>query len=389
MCADTVPFAKNAQSDYFAYNRHMEGQHDIEKTFQPLRRLSLTDAEHEAMRKELQLFMAAHPARMPAYSDVFEYVRTTFSHIEFFTSTRYTSAAVAFALVLCVGVGTSYAAEGAIPGDALYSVKVGVNEGVRAALATTPKAKAEWSTTVASRRLEEAETLAASGALTALTSAEIKQSLEASAKSFDDNVAVLATEDDTSSDIADVQSGFEAALNAHAEVLVALTNAKPETGGDIAPILASVQIRANGAAASREIAERVFARTDSQRVKHAADAKKATAKKEVRAIRVLAARAGADASSKASSSAFQAEQSIELGDQNLRDGDYGFAFGAFQAAIRTAHETKVNVDADERLRGKVNLSMSGNSGPTLMNASAKIGTTTEDDSRGGHSGEDH
>ncbi len=352
----------------------MEDNHDIEKMIQPLRRFSLTDQEHESMRRDLKLFIAKHPAGLPAYAGIFERFRAITS-LQYF-STRYTSAAMAFALVLCVGVGTSYAAEGALPGDALYPIKVSINESIGSALAATPEAKAQWSTTIASRRLEEAETLAASGELTPAASAEIKQSLEESAKKFDDSVAALAAGDDASAAIAEAQSTFEAALNAHAQVLMALTMAKPEVGEDIAPILASVQVRASGAAASREIAERTLARTDSERVKNVADAKKVAAKKEVKEVRALAARSPA-----ANVSAEEAELSIEQGDARLRDGDYGIAFGAFQAAIRTAHETKVNVGASERLRGKVDLSFASNPPAAAslmmqMDTSAKSAATT-------------
>ncbi len=362
----------------------MNEERDIENMMQPLRRFSLTDAEHEAMRSELKLFIAKHPARMPIYAGMLEYFRTTVAAIHGVTSTRYTSAAMAFALVLCVGVGTSYAAESSLPGDPLYSVKVSLNEGVREALAVTPKAKAEWSTTVASRRLEEAELLAANGTLTLAASAEIKQSLEESAKKFDDSVAALAVGADASAEIADVQSTFEAELNAHAQVLAALSEAVPAASERIAPILASVQIRASGAAASREIAERTIARSDSTRIKNAADAKKTVAKKQVKDIRALAARGTAESAAMADTNAVEAEIAIEQGDQRLRDGDYGVAFGAFQAAIRAAHETRVNVDASERLRGKVNLSLTSNvssgagnpAAATLMMMSATTSATS-------------
>jgi hypothetical protein len=69
------------------------------------------------------------------------------------------AALVAGTLVIFLVSGTSFAAEAALPGSPLYPVKVNVNEEVRAALALTPEAKADWDITRAERRLEEAAIL--------------------------------------------------------------------------------------------------------------------------------------------------------------------------------------------------------------------------------------
>ena len=53
------------------------------------------------------------------------------------------------------GGGISYAAEGAVPGDALYPIKVSVNEEVRDLVAFSPEAKADWETRRLERRLAE------------------------------------------------------------------------------------------------------------------------------------------------------------------------------------------------------------------------------------------
>src|SRR3989338_7473764 len=57
---------------------------------------------------------------------------------------RHSMPAFAAVFVLVIGGGTAAAAGGALAGDILYPVKVHVNEEMRATLATTPKAKADW-----------------------------------------------------------------------------------------------------------------------------------------------------------------------------------------------------------------------------------------------------
>ena len=81
---------------------------------------------------------------------------------------------IAILLIVLLGGGVSFAAEGALPGDALYPVKVGVNERVRAALALGLEADAEWNVRQIERRLEEAEELSAEGELNAETRTEIE-----------------------------------------------------------------------------------------------------------------------------------------------------------------------------------------------------------------------
>ena len=68
-------------------------------------------------------------------------------------------------LVVFIGGGTTSAAQGALPGDLLYPVKVSINETVEVALAPTPAAKAEVQVRLAERRVEEAQKLSLQGRL--------------------------------------------------------------------------------------------------------------------------------------------------------------------------------------------------------------------------------
>src|ERR1044072_1581104 len=89
--------------------------------------------------------------------------------------------AVPVMAIVFLGAGTSFAAEGALPGQPLYAVKTGVNEKLAAAFTFSADAKANLDASLAARRLAEANELAAQGKLNAAFAAQIKESFENSA----------------------------------------------------------------------------------------------------------------------------------------------------------------------------------------------------------------
>jgi hypothetical protein len=136
---------------------------------------------------------------------------------------------VPIAALLLIGLtsGTAFAAQSALPGDPLYAIKVNVTEPVQGALATTPKAKAEWHVQVAETRLEEGEALAASGKLTATTSAALATNFDAHAAAAQTIAANLAQQDPGSA--AELTTTFDSALSAQGAILTQLGNDSPTT----------------------------------------------------------------------------------------------------------------------------------------------------------------
>lgn len=125
----------------------------------------LTTTEAEAAEKALLAFIKDHPVDMAAAVRQRERKESSGSFFSLF-SFRY-SPALAAVLILVLGTGSlSYAAESALPGETLYSVKIHVNEKVQTALAVTPEAKAYWEAKRAERRVKEAKRLADAGRLT-------------------------------------------------------------------------------------------------------------------------------------------------------------------------------------------------------------------------------
>ncbi len=101
-----------------------------------------------------------------------------------FLTSAFMSRAVAGVLVFVLvgGSGVAYAAEGSLPGETLYAVKIHVNERIEVALATTVDKKIAVETQIAERRVAEAQKLEAAGRLDATTTAEIE-------KNFDEHAA--------------------------------------------------------------------------------------------------------------------------------------------------------------------------------------------------------
>ncbi|MBI4094044.1 hypothetical protein HY417_03705 [Candidatus Kaiserbacteria bacterium] len=142
--------------------------------FEQLRRdareVRLSAKEREVMRRALEKSLA-----LPSL--VKSPIRVTPSPFLFISSKLV--APLAFVLIITiVGGGTVYAAEGAVPGDTLYPIKVNVNEKVEVALAVSNEAKAAVHAKFAERRMREAEVLAEQGRLTSATKTEIEIRLD-------------------------------------------------------------------------------------------------------------------------------------------------------------------------------------------------------------------
>lgn len=125
---------------------------------------------------------------------------------------------LAFVLVVAVvGGSTAYAAEGAVPGDALYPIKVNVTEKVAEAFATSAEARASVHAKLAERRLKEAEVLVERGALTAEIKQEIETRLDHHASEVDVAAEAVGREDPVAA--AGISTRLESALAAHGALI--------------------------------------------------------------------------------------------------------------------------------------------------------------------------
>src|SRR5688572_6369383 len=191
------------------------------KIFDEARRLSLTADEKSAGREMLRSYMALTPMRVSAEAAARPARKPFFS----FSSPALIGRAMSvfsLALAFLVSAGSvSYAAEGSLPGDVLYPVKVGINEEVRAKLAPTARARAAWETERAERRLAEAEVLATRGELGPQTRVALEAEFRRHAGRAKERIAGFSSAADLGV-AADISAHFEGSLNAHKKIMAML-----------------------------------------------------------------------------------------------------------------------------------------------------------------------
>lgn len=351
---------------------------EFKNIFNEAKREALTESERATLRNTLLVHMAEHPARAPLHIRLLDALEN-FS--DAFGSQRRQGMRMvpaALALVLVVGVGTSYAAEGALPGETLYAMKLNVNESVKSVLAVGDAAQISWQTERLVRRLQEAEELVAAGTLTPETQEALQTQIHAAVEAFDRNVEKIAIKTDAAT-VASAQSDLEASLIGHAEVLAVL--AQNDAGSQVSaqPIIASVLARAEKVQRERLGNEAtVVAARDGKGVRAAALDKKERAMQAVHIVRTKAQEkkdAATSTAEGAEESAAMAEIAITVAEERMKEGDYGGAFSVFQEAIRTARTAEVSLDASERLNTDVKVFTRAN-GETAVSATLMMDAAT-------------
>jgi hypothetical protein len=321
----------------------------IKNTFKFLKSEKLSANERIQMRNILRSVMAENPLQENGGYTRYETV------LSYFNSSSLRPVGFAFALVLVVGIGTSYAAEVALPGDPLYAIKVGVTEPIKGVLNVSPVAKAEWDTELLSRRLEEAATLAAQGNLNSGARETIEAQIALKADHVQQSVAQLKATEGGIAAAASVESDLEASLVGHERVLTGLSIDLPQEAPAIAPILHKVRVQAEEANSKRKSSEHEAVIQKDVKVRAAAASQQKNAKEKVRQIRALTSsrRLQASTSVEAAMSAQDIENAIGAGEQQFNEGKFGEALTTFQATIRAAKAMEVNLDAEDRLSDEV------------------------------------
>lgn len=174
---------------------------------------SLSDAERARMRSELAAYASYHGVRaLPKRSAAQGWL----AHFR-----RPLPAALGILVaVLAATGGIAYAAEGALPGNPLYGVKVGVVEPVQGAFAVSTEAQAAWQMTLAERRLFEAATLAAHNELSTTTANALAMRFSMHAANASSLIARESTRDPVAGRIASTR--FSARLSGYAVVFSTL-----------------------------------------------------------------------------------------------------------------------------------------------------------------------
>jgi len=123
-------------------------------------------------------------------------------------------------LFIIIGSGSVIASQKSLPGDLLYPLKVNVVEPIHSALIFSPEQKAEYESSLAARRLTEAESLADQSKLDLPKEQKINSLLESHTQALYKAIDESRKKDPAEANGDDtIVTNFEATMNAHAQVL--------------------------------------------------------------------------------------------------------------------------------------------------------------------------
>ncbi|MBI3019922.1 MAG: RNA polymerase sigma factor [Parcubacteria group bacterium] len=198
-------------------NKKMLKLEDILKNLRA--NISFSKNEKKEMRERLEEYAKFHPVRMEESARLLGQKSPFYDFSLLLFLRKRTMPIILILALMFGGGGVSYAAEGAVPGDALYQIKVKVNEEVRDLVALTPEAKADWESRLVERRLEEAEKLAAGDALDPAKQAVIEEKIAEHIEKVESRLAKVEEKKDIAR-ASEISSNLETVLRAHGEVFV-------------------------------------------------------------------------------------------------------------------------------------------------------------------------
>lgn len=202
---------------------------ELEHTFEYMREaVELSEEEKATGRAGLVAFMQDRPMRSPVPSPLPAFA------LPFL---RYAMAALL--ITVLGGGGVAYAAKDADPTDALYVVKVKVDEPVQVALTFDKKERADLEVELVNKRLKEAAEVAVADGLTQGQAALVTDSLSDHINGAQDAVSALSR-DSHPEDALDTANDLSATLSAHAAILEKVQEANPETAQSISTIVSTL-----------------------------------------------------------------------------------------------------------------------------------------------------
>lgn len=207
--------------------------HDAEKSVRALRALGISDTAFARIRANLCAYAELH-----AIPDGAASVARRSLFIRIIESRQ---AAYAFGLLVLVSVSggsVSFAAERAVPGDALYPVKVSVNEKVTATLAQNGEERALHNAKLAERRADEALALADSGRLDAETATYLSEKFALHVSDAGQEADALEAEGDISASL-HARSVLASSIARKADAFEAAILATIETGAESDVVVAA------------------------------------------------------------------------------------------------------------------------------------------------------
>ncbi|MEK7636402.1 MAG: DUF5667 domain-containing protein [Patescibacteria group bacterium] len=328
----------------------MKNFHEI---IQQAKNISLAENERARVRNELRIYMHAYrpPIRVALRDQLFA----------FFAIHR-TVPLVLIASMLS-GAGIAFGAEGTLPGDILYPVKINVNEEIRGLLKFSPKSRVEWETKLATKRLEESERLTVEKRI---ITPEVRLALQEKFNEHRKNAEIKIATIENGGDFevaARINSNFEAELEAHDKILQKLTEDDADSDYALAPITVSAQNAIREVGKKRKnLEENIENKKDDKAKKSSEDMRVEVEKKlqEMNAfIDGIALGSGDLATDEIKKRLSGVIEIIAEGKTKQNEGKYGKAFSLFQKAMRTLERARVLINANKEFHIQVSIEENG------------------------------
>ena len=282
-------------------------------------------------------------------------------------------------LFLLISGGMSFAAEGSLPGDVLYPIKVHVNERVRGTFSFSPKTKAEWEAKRGERRLDEVEQLAVNGRLSAETQAQIMTDLAASASLVDKHLTELQTKGDAGI-AALVSADIESSLGSHKKILSILAENKKEVRAQLQAIAVHVRKESERMSQVRVNIEEHAAKDEHARA--ATEGKLKAAEHKLNEVLIFIDKVDSldiEARAKIKAQTEAAQSAIAEAKVKIDAGAYEEAFRLLQHAMQTAQDAKQFAYAHVHL----NLSLDAGILDIRLKIESKADSSTEIENKDG------
>lgn len=320
-----------------------------EKSLPFLRRhLHASDEEKRRTLAGLQAFMREHPIRKVMQTEQ----RFFFADVLHMFRPLQTVLAVFVILILGTGA-TAYASMSALPGDALYPVKIGFTEPVIGSLTVKNEAKAQWHADLVKRRIEEVETVATSGTLSADAGMQASQNLQEHINAFQQSISAIAQSNEPQL-AAQISANLDGSLEAHQSILQTIASTNADDAVQISVIANDVQHASTVVVSLRKQSEQTIVAKNPQDVEHAAKAAVDASQKTVADVKSRirlnsnvssSAEAGSDEQTQISA----AENALSQGQAKIQQQTYGDAFILSNDAAKMAQESSELLKARLRL----------------------------------------
>lgn len=309
---------------------------DFEETIkESTRHIQLSEEEKGHIRMRLVSFMRMKPVRTSLPVRLTE---RSSSHI--ISAFLFKYMPIIIGLVLFISGGMSFAAENSLPGDVLYPLKVHVNERILGNIAFSQKAKAEWESARAERRLQEVERLAVENRLSAETQAQLTARISASASEAGKHITELQSRGDLGT-AAVISADLESSLDSHQKILSILAKNKKEIRTQLQAIAVHVREESERMGQVRVNIEVLAAKDEHARA--AVEGKIKAAEHKLNEVLIFIQKTdsfSAEVLAQINAQAEAAQSVIVEAKAKIETGAYEESFRLLQKAMQIAQDTK-------------------------------------------------